>query len=98
MLDRRLLFRGGHPDVRTSPLKMFDSREVMQVLSALLAEKMRHSNDEYFEFKHFEGKRAKLSDTLHVAFVGDSRIRQLFAMFMTVTLRVHTAEANCQLF
>ena len=86
MLNRQLLFHGIPPNVRATPLQMFDSREVTDAIGLLLAGKERHRKDtEYFQLGEFEGERVKLSETLHVSFVGDSRIRQLFAMFMTVS-------------
>lgn len=60
----------------------------MELFDSLVTKKRRKpikSDDEYFELHRYnETKRFLPKRTFHFAFVGDSRIRQLFALLYQV--------------
>lgn len=67
---------------------MFDSEGLIVTIERLVAEKMNKKLGEdplYSDFEEIEAKRVDMRKTVHVSFVGDSRIRQIFTTFMTVS-------------
>lgn len=89
ILDRKLLFHETPPDVRSCNIQKFDSKALIVAIERLLAQKSiktHHPRPEFFQFDNIDTPPVKMSNALHFAFVGDSRIRQLFTMFMTVRI------------
>lgn len=101
MLDRHLLFKRLPPDVRETDLRLLAESDVVDLFDRLLIKKLNKSPDERLQQPEFfelhrrnETKRIVPDRTFHFGFVGDSRVRQLFALIYQVSTDKLSLERN----
>lgn len=101
-LDRRILTHKIPPDIRGTDLHLFDDDGLVELFDRLVIKKQSENTKEdllqpeYFELEGYnETKRVPTKRTLHLSFVGDSRIRQLFAMMYQVALKLNNSIIEC---